>query len=125
MVRRGIFALAAGATLIGCALRLPVEAPAAPAYIVAEIAVSDPEGYKGYLAAVTPVVAQHGGRYLARAGRVAPQEGEAPVGRVVVIGFPSFAAAEAFLASPDYKAVAQIRHRTATSRVYLVEGVVP
>jgi uncharacterized protein (DUF1330 family) len=42
-----------------------------------------------------------------------------------IIEFPSLAAAQSFEAAPESLAAGQIRHRTATSRIFIVEGVVP
>ena len=61
------------------ALCAPAAAP--KAYAIAEINVTDPDAYKQYLNAVTPIVAHFGGKYLVRAGTVIPLEGEAPIGR--------------------------------------------
>lgn len=91
-------------------------------YAVAEITVTNPVAYKRYLAAVTPVVAQFGGRYVVRAGRVIPLEGRAPVGRFIVIEFPSLAVAQEFEKSPQYKAIAPLRKNAAKTRLFLVEG---
>ncbi len=101
------------------------EAPALKAYVVGEIDVKDAEGYKAYVAAATPLVAKFGGVYLARGGRTAAVEGAAPAGRVVVLQFPSLEAAQTFMKSPEYTKVADIRHHTASSRLFIVEGLAP
>jgi uncharacterized protein (DUF1330 family) len=91
-------------------------------YVIAEITVTDPEAYKAYVAAVGPVVAHFGGEYRVRGGQVFALEGEAPTGRVVVIEFDSLAAARAFEDSAGYAAVAPLRRKAATSRIFIVEG---
>ena len=48
--------------------------------------VTDPEGYKGYMAANAKALAKFGGRFLARGGKVEPKEGK-PRSRVVVVSF--------------------------------------
>ena len=93
------------------------------AYAVAEINVTDPVTYKQYLAAVTPIVARFGGRYIVRAGQVVPIEGEAPTGRFVVIEFPNLAIARRFESSPEYRAIAPLRQKAAHTRLFLVDGV--
>ena len=95
------------------------------AFVVADIRVTDPSGYQAYLSAISPVVKKYGGIYIARAGRTSTVEGAPPSGRVVLIEFPSFAAAEAFETSPEALAAGEIRHRTATSRIFVVEGSKP
>ena len=103
------------------------KAPSAPpkAYSVAEIAIEDAEGYKAYVAAAGPVVEKFGGVYLARGGETIGKEGEAPRGRIVIVEFPSLAAARAFYESAEYQAALPLRLKTATSRVYFVEGHAP
>lgn len=95
------------------------------AYVVADIRVTDSNGYQTYLSAISPVVKKFGGTYIARAGRTLSVEGSPPSGRIVIIEFPNFAAAEAFETSPEALAAGEIRHRTATSRIFVVEGLRP
>ena len=95
------------------------------AYVVADIRVTNTEGYQAYLSAISPVVKKHGGIYIARAGRTMSVEGAPPSGRIVIIEFPSFAAAEAFESSQEALAASEIRHQTATSRIFVVEGSQP
>lgn len=92
-------------------------------YVVAEVDVHDAEGFAAYRAAVPGVIAQYGGRYVARGGTIVGAEGDAPTGRIVIVEFPTLAQAEVFVNSPEYAPVAAIRHRTSTSRLFLVEGV--
>jgi len=108
----------------GAAAPAPVPGPA-KGYAIAEIAVNDREGYAAYVAAVGPIVARFGGVYRVRGGETVAKEGPPPGGRVVVIEFPSLAAARAFYDSPDYQAILPLRLNAATSRVYLVEGYQP
>ncbi|MFN3960714.1 MAG: DUF1330 domain-containing protein [Parvularculaceae bacterium] len=100
---------------------------AAPAkgYVIAEISVRDPEAYKSYAAAVAPIVARFGGTYLVRGGETRSREGAPVAGRIVVIEFPSHAAAAAFYDSADYQAILPLRQGAADSRVFSVEGHAP
>jgi uncharacterized protein (DUF1330 family) len=92
-------------------------------YLVAEISVTDPEVYKQYAAGVPPILAKYGGKYLVRGGQTESVEGPTPAGRIVVIEFDSLAAAGTFEHSPEYQALAPLRHKAAQSRIFLVEGV--
>ena len=96
-----------------------------PAYIIADIDVTDPTGYEEYRARVPAVIAAHGGRYLVRGGAVERLEGDWPLRRCVVLGFKDMAAAQAFWDSPEYRPLREIRERTANSRIVAVEGYVP
>jgi uncharacterized protein (DUF1330 family) len=96
-----------------------------PAYIIADVTVTDPEGYEAYRARVPAVIAAHGGRYLVRGGAVLPLEGEWNLGRCVILEFPDMAHVRAFWDSVDYAPLRAIRERCATSRLVAVEGYVP
>ena len=60
-----------------------------------------------------------------RAGAIDVISGEPPARRVVIAEFPSRAAAIAWHASPEYQKALAIRNAASTSRVYIVEGIVP
>ncbi|MBY9065640.1 DUF1330 domain-containing protein [Hyphomonas sp. WL0036] len=128
---RGIVQAAMAATvfmLVACVSAPAPEAePAATAkeYIIAEIEVINPEPYKEYVAAVTPMVAAFGGRYVVRGGAAEGREGDIPRGRIVVLEFPSVEAARRFSDSPEYAAIAALRHQNAVSRLMIVEGTAP
>ena len=94
-----------------------------PAYLIAEMEVSDPDTYAQYRAKVPEVLAAHGGRFIVRGGTSEAKEGTPPAGRVVVIEFPDMAAARRFYGSPDYQAILPLRLAAAQGRLYLVEGV--
>ena len=93
------------------------------AYVIVNVAIRDPERYKDYVQAATPTVAAHGGRYLARGGRAEKLEGDASVNRIVVLEFPSYAAAKAWYDSPNYQSALAIRQSCATATIILVEGM--
>jgi uncharacterized protein (DUF1330 family) len=87
--------------------------------------VTDAATYEGYKTAVTPLVKKYGGRYLVRGGSAQSVEGDSPKGRIVILEFPTLAMAQAFVAADDYRPVAQIRQKSATSRIIMVEGFTP
>ena len=96
-----------------------------PAYVIAEIAVHDPETYEQYKLVAAASVVAHGGTYKVRGGRVDSLEGDPVAGRVVVLEFPSFEAAQNWYCSEDYRAAVSLRHEAADSRVFIVEGAEP
>lgn len=61
----------------------------AKGYWVALADVSDPEGYKEYVAENAKAFRKYGARFLTRGGKIEPQEGKLR-SRCVVIEFPSF-----------------------------------
>jgi uncharacterized protein (DUF1330 family) len=96
-----------------------------PAYLIAEIRVTDPEAYKEYVTKVPAGMEPYGARFLVRGGKTESLEGAEPAGRVAVLQFRSMAEAKQYWISPAYKEIEPIRHRSATSRIYLVEGAAP
>lgn len=96
-----------------------------PAYLLANIEVTDQAGFERYRAAVPAVIARHGGRYLVRGGASEVVEGAFPAQRFVVLEFPDRATAEAFWASADYAECKKLREGAATMNVVIVEGIQP
>lgn len=90
-------------------------------YIIGHITVHDPEAYQEYVDRDTPILQGMGGRFIVRGGASETPEGLCE-DRHVVIEFPSYEAARAAYNDPAYQQVAEIRKRTATSVITLVEG---
>ena len=93
----------------------------AKGYWIAHVDVSDPEGYKKYLAANGAAFAQFGGRFLVRGGRHEVVSG-ASRSRQVVIEFPDYAAALACHESEAYRRAAAFRDGAATVDLVIAEG---
>ena len=92
-------------------------------YVLANVEVLDPAGFTPYREAVPATIAKYGGRYLARGGAATAVEGDAAPKRVVLLEFADTAAARAWLNSPEYKPLIEIRQRTAKTDIWLIEGV--
>lgn len=92
------------------------------AYWIASVDVTDPENYAKYAAAAPDVIADHGGKFLARAGRHRQMEGEGRT-RNVVTEFPSFDAAVACWESEAYQAARAHRLEAGVASIVIVEGV--
>jgi uncharacterized protein (DUF1330 family) len=95
-----------------------------PAYVVAEVDVTDPATFQKYADQVPGTLAPFSGRYLVRGGKTVSLEGETPK-RIVVIAFESLEKAQAWEGSPAYAAIRPIRHRSAKTRSFIVEGLTP
>ena len=93
------------------------------AYIIVRIRVTDPEGIKGYQAAVPPIVERYGGRFIARGGEVTTLEGPEESRRVVIMEFPDRAAAEAFYHSAEYSEARGLRVGMAEAEFIAVDGI--
>ena len=68
-----------------------------PAYISVDTKITDPVAYQDYKAAAKPIADQYGGVYLTRGGKIDIMQTELwdPT-RIVLVKFPSMAAAHAF-----------------------------
>ena len=92
------------------------------AYVIAEVEVTHPEGYKPYTELVPATIALYGGRFLARGGAAEVLEGEWPQLRRVIIEFPSMEAARAWWDSPEYAKPKSMRRANSKGRLILLEG---
>jgi uncharacterized protein (DUF1330 family) len=94
------------------------------AYMVAQIKVNDPHGYKNYLAEFFPIFERHGGEVLATSAcETEVIEGDWALPKTVIMKFPSLEHARSWYADPDYKALAEHRHKSAEANLVLVEGL--
>ena len=98
----------------------------APAYLIAEqLEITDSTAFQKYASSVPATLAPFGGHFLVRAGsRTVALEGDQPK-PIVVLAFDSMEKARGWLDSPAYQAIMPIRHSSAKTRSYLVEGIVP
>jgi uncharacterized protein (DUF1330 family) len=77
-------------------------------YWIPQIDVSDPEGYKAYMAATPPAHEKYGGVALIRGGRMEVVEGRVRA-RNVLREFPDYATALACYRSPEYQSARPLR----------------
>ena len=92
------------------------------AYVIVQETVTDEAGFAEYRAGVVSTLEAHGGRFLVRGGELTVVEGEWPHPRLVVIEFPSRAAAGAWYHSPDYQKLLPLRLRSAAGNLVIVDG---
>jgi uncharacterized protein (DUF1330 family) len=95
------------------------------AYIIADITVTDREGFEKYRQAVPAVIAAHGGRYVVRGAPRTLLEGDPAPSRLVILEFPDMARLQAFWSSPDYAPLKTLRQNSSTCRIEAVEGYAP
>jgi len=93
------------------------------AYVLAEIEITNPEGYKAYTALVPATIEQYGGKFLHRGGGVHVFEGEWPQRRRVIIEFPSKERALEWYNSPEYAKPLALRKANSNGRLLLLDGV--
>jgi uncharacterized protein (DUF1330 family) len=94
------------------------------AYVIAEIEVTNPDGYAEYAPLANASVLRHGGRFVVRGGPSEVIEGDW-AGRMVVLEFESLDAARAWYDSDDYQACLPLRLQNSKGRMIAVEGAAP
>ena len=93
-----------------------------PAYLIAQINVTNEDSYREYLEKVTPIVKKYGGEYIIRAGKFKTVLGNWDYKRNVVIKFPSYEIALKWYNSEEYLPVKKIREDNSKGNVIIIEG---
>ena len=93
------------------------------AYVIVEIDIVDPTGYEEYKKRAGATVEKHGGKYIVRGGAVETLEGNWKPNRIVVLKFDSVRRAKEWLNCEEYREPRNMRHRTARTKMIVVEGV--
>lgn len=93
-----------------------------PAYIIAQINITDAQKYQEYAKLAGPASAKYGGKFLVRGGAKTELEGEIPYQRIVVSEFADVEAAKRFYNSPEYQEARAKRLGAADFNMIIVEG---
>jgi uncharacterized protein (DUF1330 family) len=97
------------------------------AYLVADVdwRGTDRDIIMQFSQAVTPIILQHGGKFLVDRGTAPePVEGDWNPAFMNIVEFPTAEAARTMLASPEFQAAAGIRRQTrALFRQVLIQGL--
>jgi len=91
-------------------------------YWIGHVTVTNPDGYKEYVAANAEPLRKYGGRFIVRGGKHETRSGTERQ-RHVIIEFDSFEQAKACYDSPEYQAAAKIRDENGVVDLVIVEGV--
>ena len=120
-------ALALAFTSVGIAggAFLHAQTATPPAFIVAELQVTDPDTFKQYATALPATLAPYKARMIARAAPVSLDGPTPPAGVVAVFAFNSMDDIKAFWSSPAYQAIIPLRDKSSKSRIYAVQGLPP
>jgi uncharacterized protein (DUF1330 family) len=92
-----------------------------PAYMVAEIEVTDPGTFQTYADETRKGIPAAGGRVIARGGKTLALNGAAPK-QIVVIEWESLEKARAYFESQEYKRLIPIRDKGSNFRAFVIEG---
>lgn len=94
----------------------------APAYMIFNVNVTNPEQYDQYRVFSSKAIEEHGAQPLVRGGAQIVLEGQVHP-RTVVLKFDSVEKAQAFYDSETYKAGRELRKDAAIADIVIVEGV--
>ena len=94
-----------------------------PAYVVVNVRVKNPERYPEYIALAPQSILAHGGRYIARGGKVDVMEGDWVPSRLVILEFANAERAKEWWNSEMYAAPKALRQQLADTELVIVEGL--
>ncbi|WP_419863341.1 DUF1330 domain-containing protein [Candidatus Poriferisodalis sp.] len=94
-------------------------------YVVIDNEILDREAFAEFAAKVPDAMAAYGGRFVVRGGNPEAVEGDWAPDRLVIMEFDSRSAANAFAASAEFAALAELRGRALKSRLLVAEGYDP
>jgi uncharacterized protein (DUF1330 family) len=92
------------------------------AYIIAQLEITDSEGFARYREMVPSTIEQFGGRYIVRGGKLETLEGDWSPARLVIIQFDSFEQAKAWWGCEEYAEAKALRQASAKTQLIVVEG---
>jgi uncharacterized protein (DUF1330 family) len=90
-------------------------------YWVASVDISDPEGYKAYVAENAKAFRKYGARFITRGGKAEAVEGKGR-SRLVVLEFKDYETALACYRSPEYAKAIELRKGKAMADIIVTEG---
>jgi uncharacterized protein (DUF1330 family) len=93
------------------------------AYVIVDVTITDPESYDEYKTLTPASLVPFDGKFVVRGGTSDTLEGEWNPGRIVVVQFPTVEQAKAWWASDLYAPAKAIRHRSADTKMIVVQGV--
>jgi uncharacterized protein (DUF1330 family) len=94
-----------------------------PAYVIAEVTVTDPTTMEEYRKQVPATIARYGGRFLVRGGAHETIEGDWKPNRLVILEFPSMEQARRWYDSEEYREPKALRIKSGRTNLVMVEGV--
>ena len=86
-----------------------------PAFVIADVEITDASLYGQFLERVTSTVEAHGGKFVARGGELQVILGDWTPKRLAILEFHNLQQIRAWLDSPEYTALDDIRSPPPTS----------
>jgi uncharacterized protein (DUF1330 family) len=92
-----------------------------PAYVIAEVEITDQAGFQDYVSKAIPTLAPYNARLVCR-GKPDAKEGAIPAGEIVIVAFDSMEDAQRWYNDSPYSEAIPLRQRSANTRLFIVEG---
>mgnify|MGYP000262365101 CR=1 FL=1 len=98
-----------------------------PAYVIANLVVTNKEEYLKYEKGFFPLLKKHNGSFITFDDNSVHFEGNDPrEGRMIIFQFPSAAAAQTWYDDPEYQALSEFRRAgTELKSITMVNGLPP
>jgi len=93
------------------------------AYVISDVEMVDPELFEKYRALAPGTIAQYGGRYLVRGGKIQTIEGDWKPKPLVIVEFPTMQRALEWYHSPEYAEALKVREKALSRNLIFVDGV--
>ena len=94
-----------------------------PAFVITDVEITDASLYGQFVEQVTSTVEAHGGKFVARGGALEVIQGDWTPKRLAILEFDNLQQISAWLNSPEYTALDDIRTRSANINMVVVEGL--
>jgi uncharacterized protein (DUF1330 family) len=86
------------------------------AYVISDVEMVDPELFEKYRALAPATIAQYGGRYLVRGGKIQTIEGDWKPKQIVIVEFPTMQRALEWYRSPRVRRSAEGARKSAKQK---------
>ena len=93
------------------------------ALVVVEVEITDESLYGQFREQVTSTIEAHGGKFVVRGGELEVVLGDWTPKRLAILEFDNLEKVHAWLESPEYTALADIRDRSSNINMVAVQGV--
>lgn len=93
------------------------------AYVITDVEITDESLYGEFRERVTSTVEAHGGRFVARGGELEVVLGDWTPKRLAILEFGNLQQVHAWLNSPEYIALDDIRSRSSNINMVVVDGL--
>ena len=93
------------------------------AYVITDVEITDASLYGEFRERVTSTVEAHGGRFVARGGELEVILGDWTPKRLAILEFENVRQVHAWLSSPEYTALDDIRSRSSNINMVVVDGL--